>query len=199
MKPTLLVLGVLALGGCAIATQIATRQDAKKAAECWAEAKATPEAQLIFKRLWKFDSTDTADKLSDPKPLTPEERNALIQVHNRLEPCRQIIISHDYQYAAGETPYWQEFFQRGDQIVYKLASGELPVGLANKLSIESRGQFQTDVSKGHADAVRVDEARQQRAAEMMLQAGAQMQAAQPRMTTTNCSWLGNNLNCTSMH
>jgi hypothetical protein len=95
MKPTLLVLGVLALGGCAIATQIATRQDAKKAAECTAEAQATPEAQLIFKRLWKFDSTDTADKLSDPKPLTPEERNALIQVHNRLEPCRQIIISHD--------------------------------------------------------------------------------------------------------
>jgi hypothetical protein len=58
---------------------------------------------------------------------------------------RQIILAHDNAYAAWETPYWQDYFQRSDQIFYKLASGEISVGLANKLAIESNGKFQTDV------------------------------------------------------
>jgi hypothetical protein len=71
--------------------------------------------------------------------------------------CRQIIIGHDTQYAAWELPYWQEYFQRSDAIFHRLASGEISVGLANKLTIESTGKFQVDVSKGHATAVRVEE------------------------------------------
>jgi hypothetical protein len=47
-------------------------------------------------------------------------------------------------------------YQRSDAIFYKLASGEIPVGLANKLLIECRGKFQVDVSKGHANAVRLE-------------------------------------------
>jgi hypothetical protein len=116
-----------------------------------------------------------------------------------MQPCRQIIIAHDNQYAAWETPYWQDLFQRGDAIFYKLASGEIPVGLANKLSIESGCKFQADVSRGHADAVRSEEAQRQRDAEAMLQAGTQLLASQQRqVTSTNCSWFGNTLNCTSM-
>jgi hypothetical protein len=72
------------------------------------------------------------------------------------------------------------------------------VGLANKLAIESNGKFQVDVSRGHADAVRIEEAQRQRAAEALLQASSQIAASQPRMTTTNCMWMGNMLNCTSM-
>jgi hypothetical protein len=110
----------------------------------------------------------------------------------------------------GETPYWQALFQRNDQIIYKLASGELPVGAANKLAIESNGQFQSDVSRAHANAVAADEAARQRAAELLIQSGALRQPQvqpqpqvftpqpPPRMTTTNCTWLGNTLNCTSM-
>jgi hypothetical protein len=197
MKPTLLVLCALALGGCTLATEIATQQDANKAKECLAEAQPTAEGQLVYKRIWKGDGdgTDAADKLTDPKPLTPAERDALVKLHGRVAECRMIIISHDNKYAAWETRYWQEYFQRSDQIFYKLASGEIPVGLANNLYIQSTGQFQTDISKGHADAVPVDEAQSQHAAEMMLQASAQLAAAQPRMSTTNCSWAGNNLNC----
>jgi hypothetical protein len=124
----------------------------------------------------------------------------LFAVHNQIQQCRQIIIQYDSKFAAWETPFWQELFQRGDQIFYKLASGELSVGLANKLSIESNGKFQVDISKGHANAVQAEEAQRQRASEVMLQAGTQMLAAQSqnRVTTTNCTWLGNNLNCTSM-
>jgi hypothetical protein len=187
MKATVLVLCTLALGGCTILTKIATQQDAKKAKECFADAKATPEGQLVHERIWSFDGANTADKLTDPKPLTPDERNALIQYKNRIEPCRQIVISH--------APYWQELFQRQDQIFEKLGSGEMPVGLANKLSIESNGQFQAAVSKDHADAIGAEEAQQQRAAQAMLQASA----SQSRVKRPNCTWAGNNLNCTSMH
>ena len=71
-------------------------------------------------------------------------------------------------------------------------SGEIPVGVANRLRIESTSKFQVDVSKGHADAVRVDEAQRQRAAEATL-------ASTPKTTTTatNCLWFGNQLDCTS--
>jgi hypothetical protein len=190
---------VLALSGCAAIIGQVTAADAiKKAKACFADVHATPEYRMVAARLWQFDDTDTAVKLSDPNPLTPAERNALVQVHNKVAPCRQIIISHDNQFAAWETPYWEDYFQRSDEIFYKLASGELPVGIANKMAIESQGKFQADVSRGHADAVQVAEVQRQQAAEAMMRAGAQLAASQPRMTTTNCSWFGNTLNCTSM-
>lgn len=184
------------LTGCA---QIAAQQASKNAAECARAIRSSPEGQVVFARLWGFDDTDTAAKLTDPSPLTSEQRNALVEIHNRTFQCRQIIIAHDDRYAAWEAPYWQEFFQRSDAIFSKLASGEIPVGVANKLAIESAGKFQVDVSRGHADAVRVEEAQRQRAAEALLQASAQVAASQPRprMTMTNCTWVGNTLNCTS--
>jgi hypothetical protein len=186
MKATLLMLCALALSGCTILTKITALDDAKKAKECFADAKATPEGQLVHQRIWSFDGANTADKLTDAKPLTPDERKALIQYKNRLEPCRKNVVS--------DAPY-QELFQRQDQIFDKLGSGEMPVGLANKLSIESNGQFQLAVSKDHADAVSAEEAQQQRDAEAMLQASA----SQSRVKKPNCSWAGNNLNCTTIH
>jgi hypothetical protein len=145
--------------------------------------------QLRFQR---HRSSDTPTKLSDPKPLTKDERDALVRVQSKMQPCRQIIIAHDKSNAAWETPYWQELFQRGDLIFAKLASGDV----ANQLSIESVGKFQVDVSKGHADVVRIDEIQRQQAAEAMARAGKEMLASQ-QVTTTNCSWFGNNLDCTS--
>jgi hypothetical protein len=47
-------------------------------------------------------------KLSDPNPLNKDERNALVEYHNKVQPCRQIILAHDNQFAAWETPYWQD-------------------------------------------------------------------------------------------
>jgi hypothetical protein len=191
----------LSLAGCArIVGQLDAQNASKNAKTCFEGVWATPEGQLLSGRLWRFNEMDTASKLSDPNPLTKREQDALVVVHNQLQPCKQIILTHDNSFAAWETPYWQEYFQRNDELFYKLASGEISVGLANKLAIESKGKFQTDVSRGHAQAVAVDEAQRQRASEAMLQAGAQMLAAQSqnRVTTTNCSWMGNTLNCTSM-
>ncbi len=192
---------LLALGDCA---QIIANRDAKdtvqNALACISAARASPDGQLVYARLWRNDGSDTADKLSDPKPLTREERDALVRVHTQLVPCRQFIIEHDNRYAAWETPYWQDLYQRSDEIYVRLAAGEMAIGIANRLSIESHGKFQSDVARGHADAVRIEEAKQQRAAEAMLQASTVLLASQQRsqVTTTNCKWMGNSVNCTGI-
>ena len=109
-----------------------------------------------------------------------------------------MIISDDSRSAAWELPYWLDYFQRSDAIFNKLANGDLPVGLANKLAIESNGKFQADVSRGHADAVPVDEAQQQPAAEALKQASAQIASPEPdsRLSSINCRWVANALSCT---
>jgi len=111
-------------------------------------------------------------KLNDPNPLTPIERDALVQVHNNITSCSWMIISGERRSEVWELPYWLDYFKRSDAIFNKLASGELPIGLANKLTIESNGKFQADVPRSHPDAIPVDEARQQQAAEALLQARA---------------------------
>ena len=197
--PTIFV--ALVLGDCAqMVAQQATGDARTNAADCVKELGSTPEAKLLSARLWRFDDSDTIGKLSDPNPLSKNERDALVTVYKLQQRCRQIVLVHDDKYAAWEAPYWQQFYQRSDEIFYKLASGEISVGLANKLTIESNGKFQTDLSRGHANAVQVEEVRRQQVAQAMLQTSAQVLASQPQsqVTTTNCSWVGNTLNCTSM-
>jgi hypothetical protein len=100
-----------------------------------------------------------------------------------------MIISDDSRSTAWRLPYWLDYFKRSDAIFDKLASGEIPVGLANKLTIESNGKFQADVSRRHPDAVPIDEAQQQQAAEALVQASAQITAPEPqsKLTAINCS------------
>jgi hypothetical protein len=97
------VLGAtIGLTACA---HIAAQQASKNATECALAVKGSPEGQTLYTRLWAFDESDTAAKLSDPAPLTIDQRNALVQTHNRMVQCRQIIINHDNRFAAWETPY----------------------------------------------------------------------------------------------
>jgi hypothetical protein len=184
--------------GCAVVGAVAAAGAADKYKTCIADVKATPEAQMLSHRLWQGDATDTADKLSDPKPLTLAERDALVKIHPLRLQCRQIIIQHDNSFAAWELPYFQTFFARSDQIFTKLASGELPVGPANQLAIQAYDDLQTETSKGHANEVRFQQIQNQRQAEAMAQAGATMAANQPRMTSTTCTWVGNMMNCSGM-
>ena len=117
-----------------------------------------------------------------------------MRIQRAIVPCRQIILEHDNKCAAWETPYWQEYFERNDAVGLKLAAGEIPVGPANRLFIETRGHFQTEVSRGHANAVAIEEERQQRASEAKLQASSAV-LANSRTQMTNCTFLGNTLNC----
>ena len=194
MRPRLLVTLCLVAGGC---TLTATQQTAKTGSSCLQDVKSSQEGQIVYARLWASDATDTADKLSDPNALTPTERDALAQVHNDIISCRQTLISDNSRSEAWKLPYWLDYFKRSDAIFNKLASGELPVGLANKLTIESNGRFQADVSRRQADAVPVDEAQQQQAAEALMQASAQSASpeVQSRLTSMNCGWVANTLSC----
>src|SRR6516165_6533746 len=197
MRARLVTLCLVAggLAGCALS---ATLQTAKPAGSCLQDVKSSQDGQIVYAKLWASDATDTADKLSDPNPLTPTERDALAQVHNDISSCRQTIISDNSRSDAWKLPYWLDYFKRSDAIFNKLASGELPIGLANKLTIESNGKFQADLSRRHPDAVAVDEAQQQQAAETLVQASAQTTASEPdsRLTALNCRWVANALSCT---
>jgi hypothetical protein len=197
MRACLFVALCLVAGGLAGCTLTTTQQTAKSASSCLQDAKSSQEGQIVYAKLWASDATDTEAKLTDPNPLTPPEREALAQVHNDLISCRQMTIS-DSRSAAWELPYWLDYFNRSDAIFDKLASGDLPIGLANKLTIESNGKFQADLSRRHPDAVPVDEVQQQQAAEALVQASAQSPAPEPRsrLTAMNCRWVANTLSCT---
>jgi hypothetical protein len=197
MRACLLVTLCLVAGGLAGCTVIATQQTAKSGSSCLQDVKSSQEGQIVYAKLWASDATDTEAKLSDPNPLTLTERDALAQVHNDIISCRQTIISDNSRSEAWKLPYWLDYFKRSDAIFNKLASGELPVGLANKLTIESNGRFQADVSRRQADAVPVDEAQQQQAAEALMQASAQSASpeVQSRLTSMNCGWVANTLSC----
>lgn len=161
------------LAGCA---QIIARTDATHAVQesvaCVKTVRDSPEGQVVYARLWRGDGSDTASKLTDLKPLRPDERDALVQVHTKLLPCREFVIQHDDRFAAWETPYWTDLYQRSDEIYLKLVSDDIPVGIANRLFIESYDKFRSDVARGHAQAVSDEEIRQQQAANAMLQASA---------------------------
>jgi hypothetical protein len=198
MRAGLFVTLWLVMGGLAGCGLTATQQTAKGAGSCLENVKSSQEGQIVYAKLWASDGTDTEAKLSDPNPLTPAERNALVQVHNNIISCRQMIISDGNRSGAWELPYWLDEFKRSDAIFNKLANGELPIGLANKLTIESNGKFQADLSRRHPDAVPVDEVQQQRAAEALMQTSAQITApeAGSRLASINCRWVANTLSCT---
>jgi hypothetical protein len=197
MRARLLVTLCVFAGGLAGCTLIATQQTAKSGNSCLQDVKSSQEGQIVYAKLWASDATDTADKLSDPNPLTPTERDALAQVHNDIILCRETIISDNSRSEAWKLPYRLDYFKRSDAIFNKLASGELPIGLANKLTIESNGKFQADLSRSHPDAVPVDEVQQQQAAEALTQNSAQITAPEPqsRLTSINCRWVANTLSC----
>ena len=198
MRACLFVTLCLVAGGLTGCTLIATQQTAKSGSSCRQDVKSSQEGQIVYAKLWASDATDTEAKLSDPNPLTPTERDALAQVHNDIISCRQTIISDNSRSEVWKLPYWQDYFKRSDAIFNKLASGELPIGLANRLSVESNGKFQADLSRSHPDAVPVDEAQQQQADEALKQASGQITAPKPqsRLTSINCRWVANTLSCT---
>ena len=94
------------LAGCA---QIIARTDATHAVQesvaCVKTVRDSPEGQVVYARLWRGDGSDTASKLTDPKPLTATERDAFVRVHTRLQPCLAYIIEHDNRFAAWEIAF----------------------------------------------------------------------------------------------
>src|ERR1700687_4748719 len=130
MRACLFVTLCLVAGGLAGCTLTATQQTAKQPSSCLQDVKSSQEGQTVYAKLWASDATDTAAKLSDPNPLTPTERDALVQVHNNIISCRQMMISDGS--AAWDLSYWLDYFQRSDAIFNKFANGELSVGLANR-------------------------------------------------------------------
>jgi hypothetical protein len=210
MRVGVFVLATLTLSILTGCTQFLSQDTAKEArvrfAKCAADNKDMPEGRMISDRLWMGDGSDTTAKLLDPYPLTPTERAALIQLHGRAVQCRQIILADAEHNEAWQSPYLQDFVQRSDEIYQKLASGEVPVGIANKLSIENDRKLQADLAaghvseRGHIDGIRREEARREQATDALLAESDQIASSQSASNAprTYCSWLGNTLNCGSL-
>jgi hypothetical protein len=67
------ILTAVFVSACA---QIATQQTATNVKTCLAQAMATPDGELVYRRMWRGDGTDNASKLSDPKGCTGERAAA---------------------------------------------------------------------------------------------------------------------------
>jgi hypothetical protein len=198
-------LAVLTLAVC---TEAFAQSAAERTAEfrnCIKSVRETLEGRVVYARLWTGEET-TAEKLNDPNPLTKPERDALVAVHKALERCRQIIVTHANPQ---ELAVFEEYFQRSDAIFYKLASGEIAVGEANRLRIESEAKRRADGARAvSAESLQAAQTQgpqaasqaqaQAAASKALLHAGAQLLTAGPHVTTTNCSWLGNMISCTGV-
>lgn len=217
---TMAALAALAMPSCGSFTGSFGQDDAmKRATSCARDAATSEEAAAIYQRLWRGDGRDTIEKLRDTTPLTPEQKTALVQFHNEMQQCRQMMAASTSRSNTRETVYREEFFTRGDAIYYKLVNDQISVGLANKLTIQSNAKLQSEILRDNPGALRPEEIQQQRNAEAMLAASDQMAMAQPpppppdkrkgkpkpltpeeleqqRLSTTTCTWLGNTLDCT---
>jgi hypothetical protein len=198
----LTVSALSALTGCAQLLAQDTSPDSRgKFKKCMAETRATPEGRMLAPRLWMEDSSDAVEKLLDPNPLTPTEREALAAFHNRAVQCRQIVLAHAKRYTAGQAPFFQDYARRADAIFYKLANGQIPVGLANRLTIESDRKLLEDLANGRGDAVSAEETERQRSLDAMITASNRLAAAQTQSgpPAPTCTWLGNALYCATPH
>lgn len=208
-------LAALAVTGCG---GIAHNEAIGNATSCARDINAASEMPIVFSRLWLGDGTDTADKLRDPAPLTPEQKAAYTNLHNRVLQCRRAVISANGASSTPQTVYQDEYSQRNDAIYDKLVNDDLPVGLANKFFIESTGKFQADMLRDNPRSIPPEQIARQQSAELMLSttaaemaAAAQAEAEQnkhkrgkqrqakrtaPAPAPPNCAWVGNTLNCT---
>jgi len=204
----------LALPAC---SQIKQEEALKQGNRCARELADAPETAKVYQRLWLGDGNDPIAKLRDPEPLTPDEKATLTQFQNKFMHCRQIVTSGGGESATWEAVLKEQYNERSDAIYYRLINNDLPVGLANRLTIESAGKLQAEILRDHPGSVpRRDIALQQAAEDMLREAGpfvaAQPPAPPPPKGKTrqakqvpppppaapNCKWVGNSLDCTTI-
>ena len=189
----------------------------KQGTRCTRDLAEAPETAKVYQRLWFGDGNDPIAKLRDPDPLSPDEKATLTQFQNKLVHCRQIMTVGGGESATWEAVLKDQYNQRSDAIYYRLINNDLPVGLANRLTIESAGKLQADIVRDHPNSVpRRDIALQQAAEDMLREAGPFVaaqppeppppkgklrqakQAPPPPPAAPNCKWVGNSLDCTTI-
>ena len=217
MRSAIGVIGVVAALALTACSEIKQDEALKQGNRCARELADAPETAKVYQRLWLGDGNDPISKLRDPDPLTPDEKATLTQFQNKLVRCRQIVTSSGGESATWEAVLKDQYNERSDAIYYRLINNDLPVGLANRLTIESSGKLQADMLRDHPGSVpRRDIALQQAAEDMARQAGPFVvaqpppppppkgklrqakQAPPPPPAAPSCKWVGNSLDCTTV-
>lgn len=209
------VIGAIAVFALPACSDIKQQEALKQGSHCAQDLAEAPETAKVYQRLWAGDGNDPIYKLRDTEPLTPDEKANLTQFQNKLQRCRQIVTS-----GSGESPTWEavlkdQYNQRSDAIYYRLINNDLPVGLANRLTIESAGKLQADMLRDHPNSIPRQQIAHQQAAEDMLKEAGPFVAAQPPApppkgkqrqakqtppppAAPTCNWVGNSLDCTTV-
>lgn len=223
MRRGLVLAGLFALQALAACSEVQQNEALKDAGHCARDVLGSHEATIVYSRLWLGDGTDTPDKLRDTAPLTPDEQDALSRVRYSMHQCKQklAIRSMDQPAAMPDQQAREASIQRTDAILEKVAIGEITVGMANRLFVQSNGIFLADITKVNPKLASRQQKHLQDQAELMLaesekavaeeearhraeeeaeakqrkNKGKTRQAAEQVPATTNCAWSGNTLNC----
>jgi hypothetical protein len=213
VRGSLTVLAVCAaLAACATDAQkqAETMQSGLEAARqgesaCLAQLRGTPAVARVLTVL-ALDEDDPAKlhKLSDPRTADDDLRRDLVEAHQAVLPCRSTLknglaaVHPSYVEVASAT------FAAQDRVLLGLLNGQLTIGAANegfleinRLSraawLQTSGALDQQLADAHAA-----EMQQRAAVAMALQQWSvqqQMVESMNRPTTTNCTAIGNMLNC----
>lgn len=164
---------------------------------CEDAKQKTPAFQLIKLRLYTGDPI-IYEQVLDQGQLTPEESKALGELI-ALEDggCKGILLERIAKRSPARLPAYANWYARRLAIDMKLLSGEIPVGTANRLYIEATRHFEVENAAASADEAARAAAAAQLAASQVLMTQALSRQPVNRITTTQCSWIGNLLNCTT--
>jgi hypothetical protein len=222
MRRGLVLAGLFALQALAACSEVQQNEALKDAGHCARDVLGSHEATVVYSRLWLGDGTDTPDKLRDTAPLTPEEQDALSRVRYSMRECKQklVIRSMDQPASMPDMQARDASIQRTDAILEKVATGEISIGMANRLFVQSNGIFLAEVTKANPKLVSRQQRHLQEQAEVMLAENEKVMAeeqarrraeeeaeaklrknkgktrqAEQTPADTNCAWSGNTLNC----
>lgn len=219
----LLVALFFVLAGCATAAQqkafeIRTnlQELLKRTAACVQNIRDNPVYQPLFAHMPKTDIgilNPSLAQLTDNGLPTEEEAKLLVASHKELTACRQRMIEDSMKAVPSTVPLLLQQFNQADSLTVDLLQRKITYGEANRKSSALANDFIARYQGALAELDRelqashqAELAHRQAAGQALLQWSAQQQALQQnqqlintinRPVMTNCTRMGNTVNCTS--
>ncbi|MEP1206077.1 MAG: hypothetical protein ABJL64_20135 [Rhizobiaceae bacterium] len=187
-----------------------------RALACYESVRRNQNFRKVGSKLYLNTNTaPTLRQMSDSEYPDKEQVEALHQLHQLSQPCRRIEIEAASKVHPLYAGYYANLFSQYDGVTLGLVNRSISWGAANrklqeinawKISEEAnlRRIIDGELKQDH----QAELAQRQRVARALSQWSYQQQALAnqraliatanaPRHTTTNCRWVGRNLNCST--
>ncbi len=209
----LVLLAALLVSGCATQAQIQAQtmaenaQSAGAAGEaCVRNVQASPAFAPLLQRFPSKPSDTTIEQLANTNKATEGEIKAIFLVHPEFQKCRQALMSQAALTHPGIPPILAAAYAKRDAdlvelVQKKITWGEWTVRLKTsdaELGVELAAENQR-INAGLQQSHEAELQRRQAAANALAAYARQQQIIDNmnRPITTNCSALGNTVNCTT--